>query len=121
MPHKQHFALSKDGIREALDTKQPGVYRIFFASFRNMSYIGSSKCIRQRLMSHRNKLSKGEHKNRHLHGLYKRYPNECRFEIVQFTETAEDARETEQIILDFTPKSRLYNQDAVVYNRKKKR
>ena len=120
MSHK-HYPLTKDGIREALDTKQPGVYRIFFASFRNMSYIGSSKCIRQRLMSHRNKLSKGEHKNRHLHGLYKRFPNECRFEIVQLTETGDEAKIAEQLILDFTPKNKLYNQDNQVFGIKRKK
>ncbi len=122
MSHKQHYPLTKEGIKEALDTKQPGVYRIFFASFRNMSYIGSgSVCLRRRLMDHRNKLSKGIHKNRHLHGLYKRYPNECRFEIIQFTDNGDEAKRLEQVYLDFTPPKRLYNQDATVYGFKKRR
>ncbi len=120
MAHKQ-YPLTKEGIREALDTGVSGVYRIFFASFRNKSYIGSSKCMRARLMSHRNKLSKGQHKNRHLHGLYKGWPHECRFEIVEVTDTPEEARSREQIIIDFSPKSSLYNQDAIVYNYSKKR
>lgn len=122
MTHRPHYPLSKEGIREALDTGQPGVYRIFFASFRNMSYIGSgSVCLRRRLMDHRNKLSKGIHKNRHLHGLYKRFPNECRFEIVQLTETGDEAKMLEQLILDFTPKKELFNQDNQVFGIKRKK
>ena len=116
-----HSPLTKDGIREALDTGQSGVYRIFIASFRNISYIGSAKCLRRRLMDHRNKLSKGVHKNRHLHGMYKTWSHEFRFEIVQFTDTVEEARKVEQLHLDFVPKKRLFNQDNYVYAYKRRK
>ena len=116
----KHFALSKDGIREALETNVSGVYCIFFASFRNKRYIGSSKNMRARLMSHLNKMKKGTHKNRHLQGLYKSWPNEARFYIVQECDEKE-ARRLEQVIIDFSPKNSLYNQDAQVYNYSKKR
>ena len=116
----KHYPLTKEGIREALDTKTSGVYAILFGSFPNKRYIGSSKCIRGRLMSHLNKMKKGQHKNRHLHGLYKMWPNEARFYVVQECSETE-SRQLEQIILDFTPKGRLYNQDAQVYFHNKRR
>ncbi len=77
--------------------------------------------MRARLMSHLNKMKKGQHKNRHLHGLYRAWPHEARFYVVEVTDTPEEARRLEQCILDFTPKSRLYNQDAVVYGVNKKK
>ena len=116
----KHYPLTKDGIREALDTGVSGVYCILFASFVNKRYVGSSKNMRSRLMAHLNKMKKGQHKNRHLHGLYKQWPNEARFYIVQECDE-KAARELEQVIIDFTPKSRLYNQDAMVYNYRSKK
>ena len=116
----KHYPLTKEGIREALETNISGVYSIFFASFRNKSYIGSSKNMRARLMSHLNKMKKKTHKNRHLQGLYKSWPNEARFYIVQECEESE-ARKLEQVLIDFTQPSKLYNQDKQVFNYKNKR
>jgi len=113
MSHKPH-PLTKTSISENVSTKTCGVYRIFFGSLRSKSYVGSSKNIRTRLHSHRRKLESGQHKNRILNSLYKKYGNECLFEIVE--ECGErEARKLEQLMIDFTAK-KLYNLDRQVFN-----
>ncbi len=113
-----HHPLTKEAITKALDTKTSGVYRIFIGSLRSKSYIGSSKSIRSRLHAHRRKLEKGTHKNRFLQGLWGKFKNEFRFEVVLECDE-QTAREREQLIIDFKS-ANLYNHDLKVYNYKSK-
>ncbi len=116
----RHYPLTKEGIREALDTGVSGVYCILFASFPDKRYIGSSKSMRARLMSHLNKFSKGQHKNRQMNGIYKQWPAEARFYIVQECDETE-CRKLEQVLIDFTPPNKLYNTDTFVFSYKRRK
>ena len=97
-----------------------GVYAIFVASNPTVAYIGSSKCIRTRLMYHLNKLKKGNHKNWRMKSLWSRYEDEFRWKIIKVLTTENEARSTEQFLLDVTPKHLLLNVDFKVYNYKRK-
>ena len=116
----KHYPLTKDGIREALETNVSGVYCVLFASTPGKRYVGSSKNMRARLMAHLNKFTKGQHKNRQMQSSFGRWPNEARFYIIEACSESE-ARSLEQTIIDFTPKSKLYNTDNYVFNYKNKR
>lgn len=118
MTHKHH-PLTKEQIAKNVTTNTCGVYRIYFGSLRSKSYIGSSKNIRTRLHDHRRKLEKGQHKNRILNSLYKQYGDECLFEIVEEC-SEKEARDLEQLIIDFNAKN-LYNLDKQVFNYQYKR
>ena len=102
-----------------MPTGVSGCYAIFFASFRTKFYIGSSKCIRTRLHTHRRKLEKGTHKNRILQSLYRKYPNECRFSVM-FEGSEKASRDFEQLTIDFRMED-LYNLDKQVYSYRRKK
>jgi hypothetical protein len=96
-----------------------GVYAIFLTSNPSVAYIGSSKCIRTRLMNHVNNLRKGSHKNWRLKSLWGIYEDEFRWKIVGMHHSEDDARAAEQLMLDFTPPEKLYNIDFKVYSYKR--
>ena len=93
-----------------------GVYAIFISSNPKVAYIGSSKCIRRRLMSHLNQLKKGKHKNWKLQRMWGIYRNEFRWSILEISSSEYKARATEQLILSTTDPDKLYNIDMTVYN-----
>jgi excinuclease UvrABC nuclease subunit len=113
MPHN-HYPLTKKSISDNVATGLCGCYRIFYGSLRQKSYVGSSKNVRTRLHAHRRALETGKHKNRILNSLHRTYANECRFEII-FEGTEKEARDYEQLLIDFKNKN-LYNLDKQVFN-----
>ena len=121
MSRNRHYPLSKKSISDNIPTNLCGCYRIWFGSLASKSYIGSSKNIRTRLHAHRRSLETGKHKNRILNSLFKRYQNECRFEII-FEGTEDESRAFEQCQIDFNNHN-LYNLDNTVvsYKYKKRR
>ena len=97
-----------------------GVYAIFFRDFPDVAYFGSSKNVRARLLHHANALSKGKHKNWKLHKLYKQYHKSCWCTLVKICDTEEEAREWEQVHIEFDPRASL-NVDKTVYSYKKRK
>jgi group I intron endonuclease len=102
-----------------LDGGEIGVYCIYLSCYPSAAYIGSSKDIRKRLMSHLSSLRRGTHKNYKLRGLYKRHgEHHFKYRILESHSTEEQARSREQLLIDFIPPNRLYNIDKHVYSYK---
>ena len=110
-------------VKEKIQAQYPkgiiGVYAIFFRDFPDVAYFGSSKNIRARLLSHANSLTKNKHKNWKLGKLYKSYHASCWCTLVKVCDTEKEAREWEQVFIDFDPRASL-NVDKTVYSYKKR-
>ena len=105
-----------------LDNGIMGVYAIFLRHDPKKAYIGSSKDIRKRLMSHLSRLKSGKHKNYRLKGLFKYHGIEAfKFVILETCECENKMRQREQNILDFVDDKDLYNIDNRVFNYKRKK
>lgn len=111
-------------VKEKIQSQYPkdivGVYAIFFRDFPDVAYFGSSKNVRARLLSHANALKKGKHKNWKLHKLYKLYHQSCWCTLVKVCATEKEAREWEQVFIEFDPRAAL-NVDKTVYSYKKRK
>ncbi len=111
--------LRKDKIQAQYPKNIIGVYAVFFRDFPDVAYFGSSKDVRARLLYHANALLKGKHKNYRLHKLYSRYHASCWCTLMKVCDTEKEAREYEQMLIEFDPRASL-NVDKTVYNYKRK-
>ena len=119
-PNLDQIPLIKAKIQAAYPRQDIiGVYAIGFREWPNMVYFGSSKNIRQRLLSHANTLSKNKHRNFKLSRLYPMYKNSCFCVLVKECETEQEARDHEQMLIDFDRRASM-NVDKQVYNYKSK-
>lgn len=89
----------------------PGVYTIE-NSTNNRLYIGSSICVRSRLINHLWYLRRGDHANRDLQKEFNEFGEKAfRIGVWEMANSLEQARHQEQWLLDmcFKAKSNLYN------------
>ncbi len=112
--------LTKEKIQAAYPQGIVGVYAIGFREWPNLVYFGSSKNIRARLLSHANALRKNKHKNHKLSKLYPRYKGSCFCVLVKECVSEDEARNHEQVCIDFDPRGKLNVDKSVVrYTRKR--
>ena len=98
-----------------LEADIAGVYVIYFTGDPKKGYVGSSKCVRKRLMQHRRDLATGRHKNYKLRALYITFTErDFRCMVLEECEDITQAREREQIMIDFIGRDNLYNLDGTV-------
>jgi len=117
---KRMIPLVKPKIQAQYPKDVCAVYAIFFRDFPTVAYFGSSKNVRARLLSHANLLKQGKHKNWKLGKLYKSYKASCWCTLVRVCENEQEAREWEQVYIDFDPRATL-NVDKTVYSYKKRK
>ncbi len=111
--------LIKKNIQESVKKERVGVYALYFREWPHRAYFGSSKCMRRRLLSHANSFLKGKHKNWKLSRLHDTYKDSLSFAIVADFATEKQARDYEQLLIDFDPRA-SYNVDTKVYKYKRK-
>ena len=111
--------LIKKNIQENVKKDRIGVYVLYFREWPTRGYFGSSKCMRRRLLSHANSFLKGKHKNWKLSRLHDTYKDSLSFAIVADFATEKQARDYEQLLIDFDTRA-CFNQDKQVYKYKKR-
>ena len=118
--------LIKAVIDMKVKPKTLGIYKLYNPRWPNIYYIGSSRDIRRRLKSHLRKLESGKHSNFKMRDIYKRFPHEFCFEILEtyenFSQETDDmVRRREEYYINFTPEGvTLLNLDKTTYRYKRK-